>query len=59
MRGAYYQYIRTNGTSRYTDAVEALKAREKEDAVLRLARIQNGAHPDFKNGHPKSKEKGC
>lgn len=58
MRGAQFQYIREKGLSRYTDAVESVKAREKEEAELRLARIMNGAHPDYQNGHPKDAEKG-
>lgn len=52
------QYCRMNGISRYTDAVEAIKARAKEDAERRLALIQNGKHPDYINGHPKDQEKG-
>lgn len=52
MRGAYYAYLQQNGTSRYTDAVEAVKARSAEESEQRLARIQNGAHPDFQNGTP-------
>lgn len=42
----------------YSSAVEEVMARQKEAATLRLARIQNGTHPDYKNGHPKSAEKG-
>lgn len=57
MRGAYYQYVRMNGVSRYTDAVEAVKAKAKEEAELRLARIMNNAEPAYKNGHPKHEEK--
>jgi hypothetical protein len=37
--------------------VQSLAKKFKEDAQLRLARIANNQHPDFKNGHPKSKEK--
>lgn len=58
MRGAYFSYVKMNGVGRYTDAVEEIKAREKENAELRLARIHNGVHPDYKNGHPKDSEKG-
>jgi hypothetical protein len=38
--------------------VQNLARKFKEDAQLRLARIQNGAHPDYKNGNPKDREKG-
>lgn len=58
MRGAYYQYLRMNGVGRYTDAVEAVKAKAKEDAERRLALIANGKHPNYMNGHPKDAEKG-
>lgn len=47
-----------NGISRYTDAVEAVNAKRKEDAELRLARIANGVEPAYQNGHPKDAEKG-
>lgn len=30
---------------------------EQDLAQLRLARIQNGVHPDYVNGHPKHAEK--
>lgn len=52
------QYVRMNGISRYTDAVEAVNAKKKEDAELRLARITNEAEPSHQNGHPKDAEKG-
>lgn len=58
MRGAYHQYLRMNGISRYTDAVEAVNAKRKEDAELRLGRIMNNAEPSHQNGHPKDAEKG-
>lgn len=58
MRGAYTNYLAEKGESRYTDAVEKIKARAKEDAELRLARIFNGKEPDYQNGHPKDREKG-
>ena len=41
-----------------TCVVQTLARKFKEDAQLRLARIANGAHPDYKNGHPKDREKG-
>lgn len=58
MRGAYTNYLAEKGESRYTDVVEKLKARAKEDAELRLARIFNGKEPGYQNGHPKDREKG-
>lgn len=69
MRGAIYQYEKFKGrTSAFTDAVEEARetlriecerrlALEKEQRELRLARIANGRHPDFRNGHPKDSEK--
>lgn len=66
---AIFQYYKFKGqTSAFTDAVEqareALKAEcerrlalEAEQRVLRRARITNGKHPDFRNGHPKDGEK--
>lgn len=52
MRGAYYQYIKTKGVapSLKSDAVEEAHAKRKEDAELRLAKIQNGKDPRYKNG---------
>jgi hypothetical protein len=62
MRGAQYQYEKFKGrTSMFTDAVEEAKetlriecerriALEKEQRELRLARITNGKHPDYRNG---------
>lgn len=58
MRGAYHSYVHMNGISRYTDAVEAVNAKRKEDAELRLARITNEAEPLYQNGRPKDAEKG-
>lgn len=52
MRGAYMQYIKAKGIGRYTDAVEAVQANNKEAAELRLARIMNGAEPSHQNGVP-------
>lgn len=49
MRGAYIQYLKSKG-SRKTNAVEQACALVKEQAEVRLARIANGAHPDYKNG---------
>lgn len=34
-----------------TCAVDKAAARHKEDCELRLAKIQNGKHPDYQNGH--------
>ena len=53
MRGAYTQYCKEKG-----NAVEHAHALRKEEAELRLARIQNNKEPSHKNGHPKAKEKG-
>jgi hypothetical protein len=60
MKGAYYQYLRSKGipATRTTDAVEKAQAFRKEEAELRLARIMNGAEPEYQNGHPKDSEKG-
>lgn len=70
---AIFQYEKFRGRcSQFTDAVEEAKrvlheecerrlAVEAEQRTLRRARIQNGKHPAYKNGHPKSAEKkgGC
>lgn len=53
------QYIRQKGLGRYSQAVEEAKAKEKEAAELRLARIQNNKEPSHMNGHPKAAEKGA
>lgn len=58
MRGAYTNYLAEKGESRYTSAVEKVMARAREDAELRLARIMNGAEPEYINGCPKDREKG-
>lgn len=57
MRGAYTQYVKSKGI-KPTCAVEEAHALRKEQAELRLARIQNNKEPSHKNGHPKSAEKG-
>ena len=57
MRGGYIQLLSEVGSSRVSDVIEQQKAKHKEDCERRLARIQNGAHPDYKNGHPKHAEK--
>lgn len=46
MRGAYNQFIRQKGLQ----AVENAMAKLKEEAELRLARIQNGKEPSHVNG---------
>jgi hypothetical protein len=56
MQGAYFSYMKSKG--HVPDAVAAAKEQAKEAALLRLARIQNGAEPSHKNGHPKDAEKG-
>lgn len=52
MRGGFLSYVKQNGIGRYTDAVEAIKREHAESCEQRLARIQNGSHPDFQNGTP-------
>lgn len=48
------------GSQRISNAVEQAKELFREQAAVRLARITNGTHPDYINGHPKSAEKtGC
>lgn len=58
MQGAYTSFIKSKGI-RAADAVEQARARHKEDCQLRLARIANNAHPEYRNGHAKAKEKGA
>lgn len=56
MKAAYHQYIRQKGHSpRLTGAVEDAAARHKEECELRLARIQNGKEPGYKNGESYTK----
>ena len=57
MRGAYTSYLTQKGGcnggscgGRKTAAVEQAVALNKERAELRLARIQNGKDPRYKNG---------
>lgn len=52
MRGSSYVW------SDWTPAKEKAALKKEDDAVLRRARIQNGADPAYKNGHPKDAEKG-
>lgn len=56
MNDALLQFCRAKGSGRYDEIVAAFKRRE--ELALRRALIQNGAHPDFLNGHPKDQEKG-
>jgi len=56
MQGAYTQFIKSKGY-KPSCAVDQAAAKHKEDCELRLALIMNNAHPDYKNGHPKHKEK--
>lgn len=60
MRGAYHNYMKQKGTppSLKSEAVEEAAAQHAEECELRLARIQNGKHPEYQNGHPKDAEKG-
>ena len=52
MRGAYYQFVKEKGcpVSRLSDTTEQARVKASEEAELRLARIANGSHPDYKNG---------
>lgn len=52
MRGAYIQFQKEKGCccSRKSSTVEQACALRKEEAELRLARIQNGKHPEYQNG---------
>jgi hypothetical protein len=58
MNLAYTCYLKQKGTPPTMNAVEDACRKHKEDCQLRLARIQNGTHPDYQNGHPKDAEKG-
>jgi hypothetical protein len=54
MRGAFSQFVKSKGYApsvTSADATERAAALHKEQCELRLARIQNGKHPDYKNGH--------
>lgn len=46
MDGAYKAFVRRHGTC----VVEEFARKSREDAVLRLARIQNGADKRYTNG---------
>lgn len=48
MNQAFIAYSKAKG-SRRTPAVEGSLTRSQEAAQLRLARIQNGAEPGYKN----------
>ncbi len=52
MNDALIQFVR----SKRSEITAAFK--RNEERALRLAKIQNGVHPDFLNGHPKDQEKG-
>lgn len=59
MNQAYKCYCKTKGDpSRRSPVVEDAVRTAREDAQLRLARIQNNKEPEYKNGHPKATEKG-
>jgi hypothetical protein len=49
MNTAFQSYLRQRGDKRTSQVVEDAVQRRKEDALLRLARITNGKHPDYKN----------
>lgn len=50
MRGGRFNY--TPDATFTTDAVEKAAAEHREACETRLARIQNGKDPDYKNGTP-------
>jgi len=53
MRGAYFQFVKAKGAgleSRLCQATEQAQAVRREEAELRLARIQNGKEPSHRNG---------
>jgi hypothetical protein len=54
MDGAFKSLIKRHGAC----VVEDFARKHREDCQLRLARITNNADPKYKNGHPKSAEKG-
>ncbi len=50
MQGAIHQFMKVKGISRLSTAVEDAMAKRKDAAILRLARIQNGAEKTHRNG---------
>lgn len=54
MDGAYQCFKQQFGAG----VVEDFARKHREDCQLRLARIQNGADKNYKNGHPKDRENG-
>jgi hypothetical protein len=48
MRGSYTQHLLR--TSRLSNPVERAREEHKEECEQRLAKIQNGADPEHKNG---------
>jgi hypothetical protein len=50
MNTAITSYIKQRGVSRLSKAVEEVMTRRREECTLRLARIQNGKHPEYING---------
>jgi hypothetical protein len=57
MDQAYKCYCKRRGDSARSQVVEEASQRIKDEAILRLARIQNNKEPGYINGHPKSEEK--
>ncbi len=51
MSGAFKALVSEKGVGVVNDLIR----KHREDCQLRLARIANGAHPDYKNGNPKRK----
>jgi len=54
MDGAFQALVSEKGVGVVNDLIR----QHREDCQLRLARIQNGKDPRYKNGHPKDREKG-
>jgi hypothetical protein len=51
MDQAFKCYIRQVGDKRTSDVQEDIMRKRREDALLRLAKIQNGKDPAYVNGH--------
>jgi len=51
MDTAYKCYLRQVGDKRTSDVQEDMMQKRRDDAQLRLARIQNGKDPKYANGH--------
>lgn len=58
MDQAFLAYTKFKGLRTETTVVDDAMRNHREECQLRLARIQNGKHPEYTNGHPKDAEKG-